>query len=149
MLKVYNHTARYINQSGKRNGSFAMYLPDWHGDIFEFLDAKKNHGGEEERARDLFYALWVSDLFMKRVESNGMWSLMCPDRCRNLNDVYGEEFEKLYTEYESKGMYIRQLKAQELWSHILGTQIETGLLICFIKTMQQKVKSKKFRNHKE
>ena len=126
MLKVYNHTARYINQSGKRNGSFAMYLPDWHGDIFEFLDAKKNHGGEEERARDLFYALWVSDLFMKRVESNGMWSLMCPDRCRNLNDVYGEEFEKLYTEYESKGMYIRQLKAQELWSHILGTQIETG-----------------------
>tara|TARA_Y100000739_G_scaffold55387_1_gene44937 strand:- start:2346 stop:6050 length:3705 start_codon:yes stop_codon:yes gene_type:complete len=126
MLKVYNHTARYINQSGKRNGSFAMYLPDWHGDIFEFLDAKKNHGGEEERARDLFYALWVSDLFMKRVESNGMWSLMCPDRCRNLNDVYGDEFEKLYIEYESKGMYMKQIKAQELWSHILGTQIETG-----------------------
>ena len=126
MLKVYNNTARFINQSGKRNGSFAMYLEPWHADIFDFLNAKKPHGAEEERARDLFYALWIPDLFMKRVQENGVWSLMCPDKCTGLTDVYGYEFDTLYVEYENQKQYIRQIPAQLLWTHILDSQIETG-----------------------
>ena len=102
MLKVFNHTARYVDLGGgKRNGSFAIYLEPWHADIFEFLDLKKNHGDEEMIARDLFYALWIPDLFMKRVEDDKEWSLMCPDLCPGLSDVYGEDFEELYTKYEN------------------------------------------------
>ena len=126
MLKVYNDTARYINQSGKRNGSFAMYLEPWHADIFTFLDAKKNNGAEELRARDLFYALWIPDLFMKRVSSNGKWSLMCPNECPGLTDKHSEEFEKLYEQYEMEGKYRRQIDALELYNSIINSQIETG-----------------------
>ena len=102
MLKVYNETAKYVNQSGKRNGSIAVYLEPHHPDIMDFLQLRKNHGNEEERARDLFLAVWLSDLFMKRVKQNQLWSLMDPDECRGLNDVYGDEFDKLYHEYEQK-----------------------------------------------
>ena len=126
MLKVLNHTARYINQGGKRNGSVAVYLEPWHADIFEFLDLKRPHGNEEDRARDLFYALWIPDLFMERVKQNGKWSLMCPDQCHGLNDTFGEEFEALYTKYESEGNYVKQVDAQQLWFRILEAQIETG-----------------------
>lgn len=126
MLRVFNSTARYVNQSGKRNGSIAIYLEPWHADIEPFLDLRKNHGNEEERARDLFYALWIPDLFMERVKSDGIWSLMCPDECQGLSDVYGENFNKLYTQYESEGKYRKQIKAQELWLKILESQIETG-----------------------
>ena len=126
MLRVFNSTARYVNQSGKRNGSIAVYLEPWHCDIEMFLDMKKNHGNEEDRARDLFYGLWIPDLFMERVKSNGVWSLMCPDKCKYLSDVYGDEFHKLYTGYEEKGMFIKQIKAQDLWIKILESQIETG-----------------------
>ncbi len=126
MLRVYNNTARYINQSGKRNGSFAMYIEPWHADIFDFLDAKKNHGDEEERARDLFYAMWIPDLFMKRVEADDKWSLMCPDTCKTLTQVYGDQFEKLYESYESSGNYIKQIKARDVWNAIINSQIETG-----------------------
>ena len=127
LLKVYNDISRHINQSGKRNGSFAIYIEPWHADIYDFLDAKKNNGAEEMRARDLFYALWIPDLFMKRVETDGMWSLMCPNECKGLNDVHSEEFEKLYIEYETKKLYRKQIKAKELWERIINTQIETGL----------------------
>ena len=127
MLRVYNHTARYINQSGKRNGSFAMYLEPWHADVFEFLDAKKNHGNEDERARDLFYALWIPDIFMERVKSDGKWSLMCPDMCKGLTSTYGDDFNKLYTKYELEGKFIRQIQARTLWSSIINSQIETGV----------------------
>lgn len=126
MLKVYNDTARYINQSGKRNGSFAMYLEPWHADIFTFLDAKKNNGVEELRARDLFYALWIPDLFMKRVISNGKWSLMCPSECPGLTDNHSEEFEKLYIQYENEGKFRQQIDALELFNAIINSQIETG-----------------------
>ena len=130
MLRVFNNTARHINQAGKRNGSIAIYLEPWHGDIYSFLDMKKNHGNEEERARDLFYALWIPDLFMQRVEENGKWSLMCPDQCKGLSDVYDEEdqknFTELYTKYESEGKYLKQVDAQDLWFKILESQIETG-----------------------
>ena len=127
MLKVFNHTARYVDQGGgKRNGSFAIYLEPWHADIFEFLDLKKNHGDEEMIARDLFYALWIPDLFMKRVEENREWSLMCPDLCPGLSDVYGEDFEELYNKYEAEGKYTRQISARELWKAVLTSQIETG-----------------------
>ena len=126
MLKVYNDVARYINQSGKRNGSFAMYLEPWHADIFQFLDAKKNNGAEEIRARDLFYALWIPDLFMKRVSSKGKWSLMCPNECKGLSDVHSDEFEKLYESYEEKGMYRKQIDSLELWNAIINSQIDTG-----------------------
>lgn len=126
MLRVFNSTARYVNQSGKRNGSIAIYLEPWHADIRMFLEMRKNHGNEEERARDLFYALWIPDLFMKRVKSNGVWSLMCPDQCPGMSDVYGEEFEKLYERYEKEGRYIEQINAQALWIKILESQIETG-----------------------
>lgn len=126
MLRVFNSTARYVNQSGRRNGSIAIYLEPWHSDIESFLDMRKNHGNEEERARDLFYALWIPDLFMKRVKSNGMWSLMCPDECKPLCNTYGEEFELLYEEYEKDGKYRKQMKAQDLWLKIMESQIETG-----------------------
>jgi len=127
MLRVFNDTARYIDQGGgKRNGSFAIYLEPWHADIFEFLELKKNHGNELERARDLFYGLWISDLFMRRVKENKEWSLFCPDKCPGLHEVYGEEFETLYTKYENDGLYNKQVKAQDLWFAILTSQIETG-----------------------
>jgi ribonucleoside-diphosphate reductase alpha chain len=132
MLRVFNNTARYVNQGGKRNGSIAVFLEPWHADIFDFLDLRKNHGSEEERARDLFYSLWVPDLFMQRVKENGKWSLMCPSKCPGLSDVYGDEFEKLYIEYEEKGMYVKQVNAQDLWFKTLESQIETGLpYLCF------------------
>merc|ERR1711899_508875 len=127
MLRVYNNTARYVDQGGnKRPGAFAMYLEPWHADIFAFLDLRKNHGKEEQRARDLFYALWIPDLFMKRVKEFGMWSLMCPHECPGLADCWGEEFEKLYTKYESEGKFRKQVKAQDVWSAIVESQIETG-----------------------
>jgi ribonucleoside-diphosphate reductase alpha chain len=126
MLRVFNNTARHINQAGKRNGSFAIYLEPWHADIESFLDMKKNHGNEEERARDLFYAMWISDLFMKRVKENGKWSLMCPDECPGLSDVYGPAFEELYEKYEKEGKFKKQVEAQHIWYKILDSQIETG-----------------------
>jgi ribonucleoside-diphosphate reductase alpha subunit len=127
MLRNFDMTARYVDQGGgKRKGSFAVYLEPWHADIFDFLDLKKNHGKEEMRARDLFYAMWISDLFMKRVEDNGMWSLFCPNEAPGLGDVWGEEFERLYEKYEKEGRYRRQVKAQDLWFEILESQIETG-----------------------
>ena len=127
LLKVYNDISRHINQSGKRNGSFAMYIEPWHADIYDFLDAKKNNGAEELRARDLFYALWIPDLFMKRVENNEMWSLMCPNECPRLDDVHSEFFDELYTHYEKHGRFRKQVKAKELWEKVINTQIETGL----------------------
>jgi ribonucleoside-diphosphate reductase alpha subunit len=127
MLKVFNDTARYVDQGGgKRKGSFAIYIEPWHADIMDFLDLKKNHGKEEQRARDLFYALWVCDLFMQRVEDGGNWTLMCPNECPGLSDVYGKEFEALYTKYEAEGKGRETIKAQELWFKILESQIETG-----------------------
>jgi len=126
LLRVLNNISRHINQGGKRNGSFAIYIEPWHPDIFDFLEAKKNNGAEEMRARDLFYGLWIPDLFMKRVESDGMWSLMCPNECKGLCDTYGTEFENLYLEYEINGVFRRQIKATELWEKIINCQIETG-----------------------
>ena len=126
MLKVFNDTAKYVNQGGKRNGSFAIYLEPWHADIEEFLRLKLNTGTDEERARDLFYGLWIPDLFMKRVEEDGMWSLMCPNECPRLADVWGEEFEALYAFYEEKKMYRKQVAAKKLWQMILDAQIQTG-----------------------
>lgn len=126
MLRVFNNTARYVNQAGRRNGSIALFLEPWHMDIEGFLDMRKNHGNEEERGRDLFYALWIPDLFMKRVQANGTWSLMCPDVCRGLCDTYGDAFEELYTKYEAEGKFVKQVPAQDLWFHILESQIETG-----------------------
>lgn len=127
MLKVYNETARYVDQGGgKRKGSIAVYLEPWHADIYDFLDIRKNHGKEEMRARDLFTALWIPDLFMKRVEAEADWSLMCPNECPGLSDCHSEEFEKLYTKYEAEGKFRRQIKARELWAEIINAQIETG-----------------------
>ncbi|AXG69149.1 ribonucleoside-diphosphate reductase 1 subunit alpha [Kordia sp. SMS9] len=127
MLRVYNDTARYVDQGGgKRKGSFAIYVEPWHADIFDFLDLKKNHGKEEMRARDLFYAMWIPDLFMKRVEENGPWTLMCPNECPNLFNVHSEEFEALYLQYEAAGKGRKTIKARELWEKILESQIETG-----------------------
>ena len=127
MLRVFNDTARYVDQGGgKRKGSFAIYLETWHADIFEFLDLKKNTGKEEMRARDLFFAMWTSDLFMKRVEEDSHWTLMCPNECPKLCDVYGDEFEALYTSYEAAGKGRKTVKARELWEKILESQIETG-----------------------
>ncbi len=126
MLKVYNDTAKYVNQGGKRNGSFAVYLEPWHADIEEFLRLKLNTGSEEDRARDLFYGLWICDLFMKRVEEDGVWSLMCPDECPRLSDTWGDEFEALYAFYEEKKMYRKQIPAKKLWQAILDAQIQTG-----------------------
>ncbi|RJV00713.1 MAG: ribonucleoside-diphosphate reductase subunit alpha [Candidatus Poseidoniales archaeon] len=127
MLRVFNDTARYVDQGGgKRKGSIAIYLEPWHPDIFEFLDLRKNHGKEEMRARDLFYALWTPDLFMERVEANGEWSLFCPNECPGLHDTYGDEFRALYAKYESEGRARRTIKARELWDAITQSQIETG-----------------------
>jgi ribonucleoside-diphosphate reductase alpha subunit len=127
MLKVFNDTARYVDQGGgKRKGAFAIYLEPWHSDIMSFLDLKKNHGKEEMRARDLFYAMWISDLFMQRVQDNGQWSLFCPNECPGLYDTYGGEFEALYHKYEKEGRAKKTIKAQELWFKILESQIETG-----------------------
>jgi len=127
MLKVFNDTARYVDQGGgKRKGAFAIYLEPWHADVFDFLDLRKNHGKEEMRARDLFYALWVSDLFMRRVEANEEWSLFCPHEAPGLADCWGKEFEALYEKYEKEGRARRTVKAQELWFAILDAQVETG-----------------------
>ncbi|HNP98152.1 MAG TPA: ribonucleoside-diphosphate reductase subunit alpha [Bacteroidia bacterium] len=127
MLRVFNDTARYVDQGGgKRKGSFAIYLEPWHADIFDFLELKKNHGKEELRARDLFYALWISDLFMERVEANGEWSLFCPNEAPGLDECYGEKFRELYTRYEQEGRARKTVPAQELWFAILESQIETG-----------------------
>ena len=127
MLKVYNETARYVDQGGgKRKGSIAVYLEPWHADIYDFLDIRKNHGKEEMRARDLFTALWIPDLFMKRVEAEADWSLMCPNECPGLSDCHSAEFEALYTKYESEGRFRKQIKARELWAAIIEAQIETG-----------------------
>ena len=127
MLKVFNDTARYVDQGGgKRKGAFAIYLEPWHADVFAFLDLRKNHGKEEMRARDLFYALWIPDLFMKRVEADGEWSLFCPNEAPGLHECWGDEFEKLYTRYEKEGKARKTIKAQELWFAILEAQIETG-----------------------
>lgn len=126
MLRVFNNTARYVDQAGKRKGSFAIYLEPWHADVFEFLELKKNHGNESDRARDLFYALWVPDLFMKRVEENGKWSLFCPNEAPGLSSVWGDEFEELYIRYEKEGISRKIIPAQDLWFAILSSQIETG-----------------------
>jgi ribonucleoside-diphosphate reductase alpha chain len=127
MLRVFNDTARYVDQGGgKRKGSFAIYIETWHADIFDFLDLKKNTGKEEMRARDLFFAMWTSDLFMKRVQEDSTWTLMCPNECPGLYDVYGEEFEAMYTDYEFRGKGRKTIKARELWEKILESQIETG-----------------------
>ncbi len=127
MLKVFNDTARYVDQGGgKRKGSIAIYLEPWHPDIFDFLDLRKNHGKEELRARDLFYALWTPDLFMERVEQNGEWSLFCPNECADLHDNYGEKFRELYLHYESEGLARRTVKARDLWDAVVQSQIETG-----------------------
>ena len=133
MLKVFNNTARYVDQGGgKRNGSFAIYLEPWHGDVEAFLEMRKNHGDEEARARDLFYVLWIPDLFMERVELNKEWTLMCPDECPGLSDLYGDKFEELYTKYENDikinpGIKNAQtIKARSLWFKILDSQMETG-----------------------
>ena len=127
MLRVFNDTARYVDQGGgKRKGSFAIYVEPWHADIFDFLNLKKNHGKEEMRARDLFYAMWIPDLFMRRVEEDTTWTLMCPNECPGLYDSHGEEFEKKYLEYESSNKGRKTIKARELWEKILESQIETG-----------------------
>ena len=127
MLKVFNDTARYVDQGGgKRKGAFAVYLEPWHADVFEFLDLRKNHGKEEMRARDLFYALWIPDLFMQRVEANGEWSLFCPNEAPGLSECFGKAFEELYAKYEAEGRARKTIKAQDLWFAILDAQIETG-----------------------
>ena len=127
MLRVFNDTARYVDQGGgKRKGSFAVYLEPWHADIFSFLDLKKNHGNELERARDLFYALWISDLFMERVQANGDWSLFCPNEAPGLYDVWGDEFKALYEKYEKEGRQRKTIPAQKVWFAILESQVETG-----------------------
>lgn len=127
MLRVFNDTARYVDQGGgKRKGSFAIYMEPWHADVFDFLDLKKNHGKEEQRARDLFYAMWIPDLFMERVQADGDWTMMCPNECPGLSDVYGKEFVELYERYEKEGRGRKTIKAQELWFKICESQIETG-----------------------
>lgn len=144
MLRNFDMTARYVDQGGgKRKGSFAVYLEPWHDDIFAFLDLKKNHGKEELRARDLFYALWVPDLFMKRVENNEEWSLFCPNEAPGLADVYGEEFERLYEKYEREGRARRTVKAQELWFEILEAQMETGTPYMMYKDAANKKSNQK------
>lgn len=144
MLRNFDMTARYVDQGGgKRKGSFAIYLEPWHADIFDFLDLKKNHGKEELRARDLFYALWISDLFMKRVEENGSWSLFCPNEAPGLSEVYGEEFERLYEKYEREGRARQVVKAQDLWFEVLESQIETGTPYMLYKDAANKKSNQK------
>ena len=152
MLKVFNDTARFINQGGKRNGSFAIYLEPWHSDIEDFLEMKKNHGDEEMRARDLFYGLWIPDLFMERVKTNQAWSLFCPNECPNLSDTCGEQFTELYTKYENSKLQRKTLNARDLWFKILDSQMETGtpyLLYkdaCNLKSNQQNLGTIKSSN---
>ena len=143
MLRVFNNTARYIDQEGKRLGSIAVYLETWHSDIESFLELKKNHGSEEDRCRDLFLALWISDLFMERVKTEGKWSLMCPDKCRGLSDVYGDDFKKLYEKYESEGKFVKQINAQDLWFKILEAQIEQGVPYILYKDAANKKSNQK------
>lgn len=144
MLRNFDMTARYVDQGGgKRKGSFAIYLEPWHADIFDFLDLKKNHGKEELRARDLFYALWVPDLFMKRVKENGDWTLMCPNECPGLAEAYGDEFEKLYERYEAEGKGRKTIKAQDLWFEVLESQIETGTPYMLYKDAANKKSNQK------
>jgi ribonucleoside-diphosphate reductase alpha chain len=144
MLRNFDMTARYVDQGGgKRKGSFAIYLEPWHADIFDFLQMKKNHGKEEQRARDLFYALWISDLFMKRVEANEDWSLFCPNEAPGLADCYGDEFEKLYEKYEKEGKARETVKAQELWFEVLESQIETGTPYMLFKDAANKKSNQK------
>ena len=126
MLRVFNATARYVNQAGRRKGSFALYLEPWHADVMDFLELRLNQGDEEARCRDLFTAMWIPDLFMKRVEEAGKWSLFCPDKAKGLSDVYGEDFEKLYTKYEEEGLAIKTIDASEIWKAIIKSQTETG-----------------------
>lgn len=144
MLRNFDMTARYVDQGGgKRKGSFAIYLEPWHADIFEFLELKKNHGKEEMRARDLFYAMWIPDLFMKRIENNDSWSLFCPNEAPGLADCYGEEFERLYEKYEKEGKARKQIKAQDLWFEILEAQIETGTPYMLYKDAANKKSNQK------
>ena len=144
MLRVFNNTAKYVDQGGgKRNGSFAIYLEPWHADIEKFLDMRKNHGDEELKARDLFYALWIPDLFMNRVKTDGQWTLMCPDECPGLSDVYGEEFEVLYAKYEAEGKGRVTVKARDLWFKVLDAQMETGTpYLCYKDAANQKSNQK-------
>ena len=153
MLKVFNDTARYVDQGGgKRNGSFAIYLEPWHGDIEDFLELRKNHGDEEMRARDLFYGLWIPDLFMKQVETNGKWYLMCPNISKGLSDVYGKDFEDLYFKYVEEKKYLKEIDARELWFKILDSQMETGTPYmlykdaCNIKSNQKNIGTIKSSN---
>ncbi|SNT20107.1 ribonucleoside-diphosphate reductase alpha chain [Ekhidna lutea] len=144
MLRNFDMTARYVDQGGgKRKGSFAIYLEPWHADIFDFLDLRKNHGKEEMRARDLFYALWIPDLFMKRVEENGDWTIMSPDECPGLYEAYGDEFEALYEKYEREGKGRKTIKAQDLWFEILEAQIETGTPYMLYKDAANKKSNQK------
>ncbi|GHN00470.1 ribonucleoside-diphosphate reductase [Cytophagales bacterium WSM2-2] len=144
MLRNFDMTARYVDQGGgKRKGSFAIYLEPWHADIFDFLDLKKNHGKEEMRARDLFYAMWIPDLFMKRIENNEMWSLFCPNEAPGLADCYGDDFERLYEKYEKEGKFRKQIKAQDLWFEILEAQIETGTPYMLYKDAANKKSNQK------
>jgi len=144
MLRVYNATAKYVHQGGgKRNGSFAIYLEPWHGDIEVFLQMRKNHGDEELKARDLFYGLWIPDLFMDRVKTNSTWTLMCPDECPGLSDVYGDEFKELYERYESQGRGKKTMQARDLWFQILDAQMETGTpYLCYKDAANRKSNQK-------
>jgi ribonucleoside-diphosphate reductase alpha subunit len=144
MLRVFNATARYVDQGGgKRKGAFAIYIEPWHADIFDFLHLRKNSGKEEQRARDLFYAMWVPDIFMRRVESNDFWTLMCPNECPGLSDVHGEAFEELYIRYEKEGRGRKKIKAQQLWASIIESQIETGLPYMLYKDHANKKSNQK------
>ena len=140
---VLNWVAKYINQGGKRKGSIACFVEPWHSDIFEFVELRSNKGSDSLRARDLYLGLWIPDLFMERVESNGMWSLMCPDQCPNLNTTYGDEFNKLYKQYESEGKYVKQVKALDLWKHIMTSHIETGFPYVLFKDHANKKSNQK------
>jgi ribonucleotide reductase alpha subunit len=143
MLRVFNNTARYIDQGGKRNGTIAVYLEPWHADITHFLEMKMNHGDEDAKGRDLFYALWVPDLFMTRVKASAEWSLFCPDECPGLSDVYGEEFDKLYVQYEAEGRQRAKVKARDLWFRILDSQMETGTpYLCYKDAVNRKTNQK-------
>jgi len=144
MLKVFNDIARHINQSGKRNGSFAMYLEPWHPDIMAFLECKKNHGDEDARARDLFYAMWMPDLFMERVVKNESWTLFCPDKCKGLVEAYGDDFKNLYEKYETvESNIIKRMPAREIWLAILNSQMETGTpYICYKDACNKKSNQK-------
>ena len=143
MLRVFNNTARYIDQGGKRNGTIAVYLEPWHADIAHFLEMKMNHGDEDAKGRDLFYALWVPDLFMTRVKANEEWSLFCPDECPGLSDVYGDEFDQLYARYEAEGRHRSRVKARDLWFRILDSQMETGTpYLCYKDAVNKKTNQK-------